>query len=74
MDAPLFSVVIPTFNAEKTICNALKSLVTQTFVNFEIIVVDGISEDRTLEVINEFNDQRIKVVAEPDNGIYGAHE
>lgn len=54
---PLISVVVPTLNAEKLLPACLQSLKDQTYRNIEIIVVDGHSTDRTVEITKEFTDQ-----------------
>lgn len=51
---PFFSVVIPTLNEEKYLPTILKSLEKQTYRNFEVIVVDGKSEDKTEKVFRRF--------------------
>lgn len=51
---PFFSIVIPTLNEEKTLPNLLNDLVNQTFKDFEVIVVDAKSEDRTVVYANKF--------------------
>lgn len=57
---PLVSVCIPTYNAEKTVVNTLKSILNQTYQNLEIIIVDNASTDNTLALLQNFNDPRIK--------------
>lgn len=54
MNSPFFSVIIPTLNEEKYLSTILKSLVSQTFRNFEMIVVDGRSDDKTVAVFSKF--------------------
>ncbi|MBO3799272.1 MAG: glycosyltransferase [Candidatus Brockarchaeota archaeon] len=56
MDKPLVSVVIPTYNSEKTIGACLRSVKEQTYPNIEIIVVDNYSKDRTREVSENYAD------------------
>lgn len=57
----LFSVVIPNYNSEKYILRLLESISDQTFVDFEIIIVDDISQDNSLELIKNYNDTRLKL-------------
>jgi len=58
----IFSVIIPSYNSDKTIERALKSVINQTFKDFEIIIVDDGSVDDTKEVIKKFfqNNKDIK--------------
>lgn len=56
---PQISICIPTYNGEKYIARAIKSVLSQTFSDFEIIVSDDGSTDRTLEIVNSFDDARI---------------
>lgn len=73
---PFFSIIIPTLNSESTLEKTLNSLSIQQYRNFEIIIIDGVSADDTLKIIEEFNckevDIRVKVISERDNGIYDA--
>lgn len=71
-EAPRFSVIIVTLNAEHTISVALNSVLNQTLEDIEVIIVDGASTDRTLELIRHFNDPRVKIISEKDDGIYFA--
>ena len=58
---PLVSVVIPTFNSENFVTEALNSVINQTYSNFEVILVDDASTDNTVDVISQYvkNDPRI---------------
>ena len=51
--SPLVSVIIPTYNSEKTISRCIMSIKNQTYRNIEIIVVDGGSRDRTVEIAKD---------------------
>ncbi|MBR5167940.1 MAG: glycosyltransferase [Salinivirgaceae bacterium] len=66
------SIIIPTFNSERLIKRCLESIIGQTMGDFEVLIMDGVSSDKTLALIAELNDSRIKVFSEPDGGIYDA--
>lgn len=69
---PKLSIIIPTYNSEATLGRALESIVNQTFTDWEVLIMDGRSKDRTLEVAAQFNDDRIRVYSEQDKGVYDA--
>lgn len=66
---PLFSIIIPTYNHAHLIGRCLKSIITQTYSNWEAIVVNNFSEDNTIEVVESFNDSRIRLINNANNGI-----
>lgn len=66
------SVITVCLNSEKTIRNALDSVRLQTYKNIELIIVDGVSTDETLQIIAEYSDIVSTVISEKDNGIYDA--
>jgi acetyltransferase-like isoleucine patch superfamily enzyme len=66
------SIVTITYNCISTIENTLKSLVTQKYKDFEYIIIDGGSNDGTLDVINKYSAIISKILSEPDDGIYDA--
>ncbi|MBS0474943.1 MAG: glycosyltransferase, partial [Proteobacteria bacterium] len=70
---PFFSIVTAVYNAEKVIEETAASLRDQDFGDFEWIVVDGGSTDRTLEVIRPYVvEGRDTIISEPDRGVYDA--
>ena len=75
---PLVSIITVCFNSKTTIEKTISSVLNQTYKNIEYIIVDGLSTDGTIEVINRFvdlfkkNNISFKVVSEKDNGIYDA--
>ncbi|MEW6570513.1 MAG: glycosyltransferase [Nitrospirota bacterium] len=65
---PKVSIIIPTFNRAEFLRSAIKSVLNQTFQDFEIIVVDDASKDNTREVVDRFHDSRIKYLYHNNNG------
>lgn len=61
------SIGIPFFNAEKYLEDAIKSVLAQTFQNWELILVDDGSTDRSLEIAQSFVDPRIRIIADGCN-------
>lgn len=59
---PLISVVMPAYNAERTIGEAIRSVIEGTFDDFELVICDDASTDHTPEVIRQFRDTRIRVL------------
>lgn len=68
----MISVIIPTYNSEKTIKRCLDSIVEQTYPEWEVLLMDGVSKDDTLSIARSYNDSRIRIYSEPDKGIYDA--
>lgn len=68
-DFPLFSIVIPAFNREKTIKRTIDSVINQTYTNLEIIVIDDGSTDNTRNVVlGLINDDKIKYIYQDNQG------
>ncbi|MDP2685106.1 MAG: glycosyltransferase [bacterium] len=61
------SVLIAVYNAENTIKTAIGSILNQTFQDFEIIIIDDKCTDKTIDVIKEFEDSRIKIISNEHN-------
>ncbi len=59
MPNPFFSVIIPTYNRGTLLASAIKSVLEQTFISWELIIVDDGSTDNTRNVVASFNDNRI---------------
>ncbi len=66
---PTISVIIPAYNAEHTILDTIKSVQQQTFSDYEIIVINDGSEDRTLELVEQVEDPRVKVFSYKNGGL-----
>lgn len=74
---PLFSIITVCFNASDLIVDTMKSVYSQAYDNYEYLIIDGLSKDNTLQVIDEtkdaFDSRGItKVLSEKDQGIYDA--
>lgn len=65
----LVSVVIPSYNHAQYIKRAIKSVIDQTYTNWEVLVVDNNSKDNTDSIVKAFNDKRIKLIKVQNNGI-----
>lgn len=66
------SVITVSYNSAKTIADTLASVAVQTYVDIEHIVVDGASTDETLAIVRSHHNPKIRVISEPDKGIYDA--
>lgn len=75
---PLLSIITATYNSEKTLDDTIKSILSQNYTNFEYIIVDGKSEDNTINIIKKyelsFKEKNISYtwISETDSGIYNA--
>ena len=70
--APLISVITITFNASRVLPPTLRSVAGQTFRDFEHIVIDGASTDDTIAVARRLGVDGLRIVSEPDKGLYDA--
>lgn len=69
------SIITATYNSGKTVGDTLKSVLAQTYHDYELLVVDGASKDNTLEVVKKMEplfEGRMRYISEPDKGIYDA--
>ena len=68
---PLVSVVMSTFNHDKYLSNTIDSILLQTFQDFELIVINDGSSDRTESILSEYQDKddRIKIVNHQNKGL-----
>lgn len=69
MKNPAISIVVPMYNVEKYIQTCLDSILDQTFQNFEVIIVDDCSTDRSAEIVEQkyLSDPRIKIYQQIKN-------
>ena len=66
------SIITACYNSEKTISRTIKSILSQTYSNLELIIIDGASTDRTLEIVDFYKNNISYIISEKDNGIYDA--
>lgn len=66
---PLFSIIIPTFNHAHFIGRCLDSIIGQTYQNWEVIVVNNFSEDDTIQIVEGYNDTRIRLINNLNGGV-----
>ena len=71
-NSPRFTIVTVCFNAEASITATAQSLVTQRCIDYEWLVIDGASRDRTMALVANLPVPNKRVVSEPDRGIYDA--
>jgi glycosyltransferase involved in cell wall biosynthesis len=67
MANPLFSIVIPTYNRQDLVPYAIRSVLQQTFDDYEIIVCDNFSTDNTAATVSQFKDPRVKYIRTPQH-------
>ncbi|OBG50071.1 glycosyltransferase family 2 protein [Mycobacterium sp. E735] len=75
MTAPMFSIIVPSFNAAETLQACIDSIVCQTYADFEMVLVDGGSTDETLDIAHSFGPRlgaRLVMYSGPDDGPYDA--
>ena len=70
--SPEITVLTPVYNGERYLAQAIQSILEQTFENFELLIIDDGSTDRTSEIIKQFSDPRIRAVNNETNiGLIG---
>lgn len=70
--SPLVSIILPVYNAEKTIDRAITSVLSQSYSNFELIIINDGSLDNTLEVCKKYIDARICIESQRNKGLSNA--
>jgi hypothetical protein len=66
------SVIIPVYGVEKYIAATVQSVLDQTYKNFELLIIDDASPDRSIEICQQFTDPRIKIIHQTNRGLAGA--
>lgn len=68
----LVSVVVPVYNVELYISQTIQSVLQQTYNNFELLIIDDQSPDRSVAICQQFDDSRIRIVSQNNRGLAGA--
>jgi glycosyltransferase involved in cell wall biosynthesis len=69
---PKVTIITVCYNSAKTIEDTIQSVVTQTYQNIEYIIVDGLSTDNTLDIVNTYKGKIATILSEKDEGLYDA--
>jgi glycosyltransferase involved in cell wall biosynthesis len=71
---PMFSIIVPIYNVEKYIEDCLRSILAQSYQNFEVICVDDGSPDKSIEILKKYEqlDKRIRIIQQQNKGLGGA--
>ncbi len=69
---PLVSIIVPMYNAEKTIERCISSVLNQTFSDFELVIINDGSRDNSEALCNSFRDKRIKLFSKQNGGVSSA--
>jgi glycosyltransferase involved in cell wall biosynthesis len=66
---PVVSIIVPSFNKEKYISETIDSVISQTYFSWEMLIIDDVSTDKTIEIISSYslNDKRIHLHVNPEN-------
>ncbi len=67
MTEPLVTVVMTTYNGEEFVAKTIQSILDQEFSDFELIIIDDASSDRTVDIIGQFDDPRIRLFPNDKN-------
>lgn len=70
--APLVTVIVPAYNAEEYIEEALQSVLSQALWDLEVLVIDDGSTDSTAQLAEQFKDPRCRVIRKPNGGVSSA--
>ena len=68
----MIGIVTASYNSEETITDTLDSIHSQTYQNFHHLVVDGLSSDNTINIVNQYSKKKCTVLSASDDGIYDA--
>ncbi|MCX6184716.1 MAG: glycosyltransferase family A protein, partial [Flavobacterium sp.] len=67
-----FSVIIPVYNKEQFLVHTINSVLNQSFTDFELLLIDDGSTDSSPALLNQFTDERIKLISQNNQGVSAA--
>jgi glycosyltransferase involved in cell wall biosynthesis len=67
IESPTISVVMPVYNAQQDLHEAIESVLDQSFADFELLIIDDGSTDESVQIIRSFEDSRIRLISQPRN-------
>lgn len=72
MKTPTVSVIMPVYNTAKYVQAAIDSVLAQTFINFELLIVDDEGTDESIALCRAYDDARIRIISQANRGLAGA--
>lgn len=72
MNMPTVSVVMPVYNTAKYVTSAVKSVLAQTYSDFELLIIDDAGTDNAIALCRRFEDPRIRIISQENRGLAGA--
>lgn len=66
------SVIVPVYQAARYVAETIRSILNQTYQNFEVVIIDDGSPDNSVEICEQFADPRIRIIRQPNRGLPGA--
>ena len=69
MNSPEITIIVPVYNGSIYLSETLNSLLSQTFANFELLVIDDGSTDASSEIVRSFKDDRIRLIRKENSGL-----
>ena len=72
MTNPRVSIIMPVYNVEAYVAEAVASVLAQSYGDFELLIIDDGGTDRSIEICSKFVDPRIRIISQPNRGLAGA--
>jgi|GWRWMinimDraft_5_1066013.scaffolds.fasta_scaffold00140_5 glycosyltransferase involved in cell wall biosynthesis len=72
MTSPRVTVIMPVYNVEAYVAEAVESVLAQSFTDFELLIIDDGGSDRSVEICSNFDDPRIRIISQANRGLAGA--